>query len=320
MNFDNKAPDWGASGTEPSDSFKQSGFAAGYKPPAAFFNWFWNLVSRCISELQQKLSSHATSKNNPHGVTAAQVGLGNVSNVADKDKRVAYADASGSAAKVDNSIVIRLKGGNTEGTDKFTYNGSGGKAVNITAASIGAASGDLSNVDNATFASKAAASGAGGIPVVAATSADGVAYAATVPAVTQLTNGMLITIVPNITSASKTITLNVNGLGDKMVRLPLSFNNAAMTTPKLETYFTEGRPITLQYDANYLAGDGIWKTFGKQRSSAQDLYGTVPIEGGGTDADNAADALKNLGVTSGTDDLTAGVSALATGAVYLVYE
>lgn len=135
------------------------------------------------------------------------------------------------------------------------------------------------------------------IPIVAAASADGVAYTATVGGVTELKNGMLLTIIPDITSTSTTITLNVNGLGEKMVRLPLSFNNAAMSMPKLATYYAAGRPITLQYDANYLAGDGIWKTVGKQKTSAQDLYGSVPVESGGTGGATAEEARENLGIT-----------------------
>lgn len=195
MDFEKNVPEWQAEGTEPPASLKESGFQAGYKPPAAVFNWFWHGVSACLTEIRSKLSG------------------------------------------------LR----------------------------------------------------AGSIPIVPATSADGVAYTATVEDVTELYNGMLLTIIPDVVSSSKTPTLNVNGLGDKMVRLPLSFNNAAMTTPRLETYFTAGRPITLQFDAGYIAG-GAWKVFGKQRTSAQDLYGMVPIESGGTDADNAADARKNLDV------------------------
>lgn len=197
MEFEKKAPDWSAEGIEPPVSLKESGFQAGYKPPAAYFNWFWNRVSACLTELQAKLG----------------------------------------------------------------------------------------------FVQKNAA-----LPIVEAISADGIAYTATVEGVTELYNGLTITVIPNMNSASKTITLDVNGLGAKMVRVPLSFNNAAMTTPRLDNYYSEGRPLTLQYDGGYLNGDGIWKTMGKQRTSAQDLYGTVPIESGGTDADNAADARKNLDV------------------------
>ena len=218
MDFEHKSPGFNAPGVEPPASLKSSGFQQGYKPPAVYFNWFWTLVSNCITEIHNKLQ--------------------------------------------------------------------------------GVAKNDLSNVAAKTFRDKAADAGVAAVPVVAATSTDGVAYAAIVTGVTELTNGMLVTIIPNITSKSTAITLNLNGLGAKMVRLPLSFNNAAMSIPKLDTYFTEGRPITLQYDANYLAGDGIWKTFGKQKTSAQDLYGTVPVDGGGTGATTAAEAREALGAAA----------------------
>lgn len=38
-----------------------------------------------------------------------------------------------------NSLVVKLNGGTTEGTNMFTFNGTAGKTVNITAASVGAA-------------------------------------------------------------------------------------------------------------------------------------------------------------------------------------
>lgn len=56
MNFEKQVPDWNAEGVEPPVSLKESGFEAGYKPPAAFFNWFWHGVSACLAELQAKLS------------------------------------------------------------------------------------------------------------------------------------------------------------------------------------------------------------------------------------------------------------------------
>ena len=53
MTFNNKVPEWNARGSEPPQSLKDSGFAAGYKPPAAYFNWFWHDVSACLKELQE---------------------------------------------------------------------------------------------------------------------------------------------------------------------------------------------------------------------------------------------------------------------------
>jgi hypothetical protein len=52
MAFEKKVPEWKAPGSEPGDDLKNSGFQAGYKPPAAFFNWFWYGVSEALKELQ----------------------------------------------------------------------------------------------------------------------------------------------------------------------------------------------------------------------------------------------------------------------------
>lgn len=324
MEFEKKVPEWNAEGTEPPESLKASGFTAGYKPPAAFFNWFWHAVGACLTELRSKLSGHADSKENPHGVTAAQVGLDKVDNTPDSEKAVAFASEAGVGRKVAQTLVLRFNGGKTENTDLFTYDGSGGKSINVTPERISAAEKDLGNVDDSVLLGKATQAGVG-IPVAAASSEDGIAYTVTVPGVTELYNGLIITIIPDIVSTSTAVTLDVNGLGARMVRLPLSFNNAAMSIPKMETYFTAGRPITLQFDANYIAGDGAWKTLGKQRTSAQDLYGHVPVESGGTGADNAEDARSNLGITienlgaaaashvHSAADITSGTLSIARG-------
>lgn len=50
-------PDWHAEGTEPPSTLKQTGFQAGYKPPANYFNWFWSGVSAALLEMQQALST-----------------------------------------------------------------------------------------------------------------------------------------------------------------------------------------------------------------------------------------------------------------------
>ena len=58
MNFEKDVPQWTAAGTEPPASLKSGGFTAGYKPPAAYFNWFWSGVSACLTEIRSKLSAH----------------------------------------------------------------------------------------------------------------------------------------------------------------------------------------------------------------------------------------------------------------------
>lgn len=71
-------------------------------------------------------------------ITPEWLGLGNVENTRDAEKYVAFASGSAVANQVKNALVVRLKGGRTEGTDLFTYDGSGTKSINITAAKIGA--------------------------------------------------------------------------------------------------------------------------------------------------------------------------------------
>ncbi len=132
------------------------------------------------------------------------------------------------------------------------------------------------------------------ICVVEATSSDGVAYSATVPGVTELFAGLEITIIPQLESTSETITLDVNGLGAKNVRLPLSSNTTTLVMPEQPNYYTAGRPVKLRYDATWL-NRGAWVVAERQRTSGNDLYGNVPIEKGGTGADNAEEARTNLG-------------------------
>lgn len=72
--FENKIPTWENEGEEPTSERKEKGFEPEYKPPAAYFNWFWSLVSKCINELQTKFKSHADNIDNPHGVTAEKIG------------------------------------------------------------------------------------------------------------------------------------------------------------------------------------------------------------------------------------------------------
>lgn len=64
MNFTQKSPKWENAGAEPTEELKKKGFTAGYKPPASYFNWFWNRVSNCMKEIQEKLGTVEEHANN----------------------------------------------------------------------------------------------------------------------------------------------------------------------------------------------------------------------------------------------------------------
>lgn len=138
-----------------------------------------------------------------------------------------------------------------------------------------------------------------GAAVVEATSNDGVAYSATVPGVTELSPGLEVTIIPKKESASTAITLDINGLGAKMVRLPLSTNTAILVQPSQASFFVDNRPVKLIYDDKY-ASKGAWVVVGRQRPSGNDMYGSVPVQSGGIVIDNntteedKTEALENL--------------------------
>lgn len=71
-------------------------------------------------------------------ITPEWLGLGNVDNTADNDKYVAYAQRAGNADKVQNALTLRLNGGRTEGSNMWTFDGSTGRSINVTAAKVGA--------------------------------------------------------------------------------------------------------------------------------------------------------------------------------------
>lgn len=127
--------------------------------------------------------------------------------------------------------------------------------------------------------------------IYAASSADGVAYTATIPGVKSLYAGLKITVLLDKTSTSVSPTLNLNGLGAKAIRQPLSTNSFSSTTASSASWLNKAAPITLIYNGT------LWRT-DFTRPSATALYGKIAIANGGTGADNATDALANLGAAS----------------------
>ena len=257
---------------------------------------------------------HVQGKYNVEGPEAHIVGWGTAGN----RKNIHTIDGNGNAWFA-GDVYVKSTGG--------TNKDNGSKKL---------ATADLSNVTTASF-SKRAVEAKVGLPVANATSTDGVAYTASVNGVTSLYTGLTLTIIPSMQSASRTPTLNLNGLGATRIAKPLNGSNTSATTqPHIvindETseedvqskiavaskWLSANKPVTVRYDGS------VWETIDFVQQSAQNLYGVVPIESGGTGADNAADARANLGAapayTYGTTDLVAGTSELATGVLHFVYE
>lgn len=100
MAFEKKVPIWEALGIEPPESLKTSGFDAGYKPPADYFNWFWHTVSEALTELQddavhntRKVNGKALSEDISLGVAdvgAADTLLGNLTAPTTATKNLIY--------------------------------------------------------------------------------------------------------------------------------------------------------------------------------------------------------------------------------------
>lgn len=132
--------------------------------------------------------------------------------------------------------------------------------------------------------------------VVTAKSTNGTVYTATVPGISELYTGLEIIIIPNTSSVSNNPTLNVNSLGAKNIRVPLTTNTSAVTTMESANWLTADKPVKVRYD-------GVqWET-DICRPSASSLYGIVSIENGGTGAATKAEALANLGLTATATEL-----------------
>lgn len=134
----------------------------------------------------------------------------------------------------------------------------------------------------------------GGIPIVT-TAGTGSAYTATIDGITSLKVGTKITIIPHVVSAANAPTLNVNSLGAKAIRMPVSYSSSTTTNGATTTWLAANKPVTLEYNGTY------WLTIGLTRPSANYLSGTVPVANGGTGGTTAAEAKTNLGFLTSSD-------------------
>lgn len=138
MEFNNTPPKWDEQGAEPTEELQTKGFQAGYKPPAPYFNYLFNKITTCLKEIQEKLKGHAEDTSNPHKITKAQVGLGNVDNTADADKSVKYATSAGTCT------------GNAATATKATQDGDGNVIADTYTRQDEIGSTDISTIGNGT--------------------------------------------------------------------------------------------------------------------------------------------------------------------------
>lgn len=137
------------------------------------------------------------------------------------------------------------------------------------------------------------------------TAGTGAAYTATVSNITSLTAGVSFIMIPHTASTSQTATLNVNGLGAKQLRRPLSSNNTTTVAASTANWLYASKPVQVMYNGTF------WIVKDMSRPHATDLYGTVPIASGGTGATTAEAARTNLEVYSKTETDNAIVNAVA---------
>lgn len=105
--------------------------ALGYTPPSSDTNTTYTFTSG-DSNGQIKVSPSSGSAYN-----VSVKGLGSAAYTSSTAYLPINA-AAASANKVNSSLTIKLNGGSVEGSNLFTFNGSGAKSINITPSSIGA--------------------------------------------------------------------------------------------------------------------------------------------------------------------------------------
>lgn len=107
------------------------------------------------------------------------------------------------------------------------------------------------------------------------------AYTATVPGITSLTAGVSFIMLPHASPMASSVTLDVNGLGAKGLKLATS--NGGVVDGSGMCWLYTGKPLDVIYDGTY------WVIQNMIRTVAGDLYGTLAIGKGGTGKTSYAD-------------------------------
>ena len=145
--------------------------------------------------------------------------------------------AGGAANSVKTSLVIKLNGGNTEGTNMFTFNGANAKSINITPSAIGAAA--SSHTHTATqvtglAASRALVSNASGQVAVSAVTATELGYLDGVTSAiqTQLNNKAASNHTHNYAGSS-----SAGGAANSAVKVNVPVGTVLFSTSNSTTFF-----------------------------------------------------------------------------------
>lgn len=124
--------------------------------------------------------------------------------------------------------------------------------------------------------------------IATAQSTDGETFTVNLPGIAKLYTGLEITIIPNINSATTLPKLNVNSLGAVYLKRRITSNTVTTVQSENEEFLAKDQPIRVIYNGKLWVAD-------MARANAADIYGSISIEKGGTGADNAEEALENLG-------------------------
>ena len=130
------------------------------------------------------------------------------------------------------------------------------------------------------------------------------AYAVTVSGITALESGVSFIMIPHVTSNVVAPTLNVNDLGAKTLRVRVSGSTSTTVVASTTNWLVANKPVRVTYDGMFWVAEIA-------RPNANDIFGTISIEHGGTGATTAAEALTNLGAAPLATRVTVTLAASA---------
>ena len=111
---------------------------------------------------------------------------------------------------------------------------------------------------------------------IVAKSTDGIAYTATIEGIEALFPGLEITIIPNKESTSEEATLNINNLGARRIYPLFGPKTGEILGSVPENWISDSVPLKLIYEDLY------WRAISPGRVNGANIYGSVPVEAGGT--------------------------------------